>query len=137
MRRMGARMVNAQHLDYTRRHRQALKRARRERVDALAPTDSRRRRDWWLAQCWTLKVCAVCGRPDIELHHARYRYVARKEPFYLVPLCPHHHADLSLRIWPWLRRWLTPTEATLFYIVHGERLHRLLSPQAPPQPTLF
>jgi hypothetical protein len=55
------------------------------------------RRRWWLAEhrrrTGTAAVCAVCGDPDIDLHHLEYTF-GRERYEDLLPLCHVHHSRI-------------------------------------------
>jgi len=94
---------------------------RRKAVDR----DPRTLQARWRRESWTRKSCAVCGRPgDFVLHHARYDGMPSLVLLHIVPLCPFHHRDFELCVWPVVKKWLSRTEATLAYVVHGEALHQ-------------
>jgi hypothetical protein len=73
---------------------------------------------------WTAKGCAICGDPRYQLHHIAYDRSDIDEMLLVVALCPSHHQDLSLNLWPHMRHSFTREHATLLYIVHGGRLHQ-------------
>lgn len=41
-------------------------------------------------------VCAVCGHPDVDLHHLKYGEYGREEDKNLAPLCRVHHQALHV-----------------------------------------
>ena len=55
------------------------------------------RRRWWLAEhrrrTGAAAVCAVCGDPDIDLHHLEYTF-GRERYEDLLPVCPVHHGRI-------------------------------------------
>lgn len=40
------------------------------------------------------KKCAVCGHPDVDLHHIKYGHYGSEPDSALVPLCRVHHEEL-------------------------------------------
>ncbi len=40
------------------------------------------------------KKCAVCGHPDVDLHHIRYGNYGHERDIDLAPLCRVHHQEL-------------------------------------------
>lgn len=105
------------------------------RLDFRSPTvyaserDPQAQRQRYMQQTWTRKTCAICARPRVDLHHARYEGIPPGLGFvFLVPLCRFHHEDFSLNVWPRLRKWMTRADATLAYVTHGDRLHWWLDP---------
>jgi hypothetical protein len=117
--------------------RRRLERERRQRRAEQIRTPAQELRDRYLDLFWTRKSCVLCGRPSFQLHHARYRCRPAVRLLHLVPLCEHHHRDFTFNVWPKLKPWMGRTDATLAYIVHGERLHLVLSgPKHPPRPAV-
>lgn len=44
------------------------------------------------------RKCAVCGHPDVDLHHIKYGNYGRERDFDLAPLCRVHHQELHDKI---------------------------------------
>ena len=44
------------------------------------------------------KKCAVCGHPDVDLHHVRYGSYGHEKDSDLSPLCRFHHQELHYTI---------------------------------------
>jgi hypothetical protein len=84
------------------------------------------------------KSCAICGKPEVQLHHAQYNLSFHALTLLcLVPLCSFHHDEFEQVVFPRLKSWMGRTLATLVYVVHGDRIHWWLNPITdgdPPRP---